>query len=272
MLILMKIRIVFSLLAITILAINVSAQNSNQTRAAALWEEAIRAKGGRERLQTIQNVLIVSKIKVEAPRALETMEARKLYVLPDRAWLRASFPGFEGGLEVVIFSINRRICSVRIAPDAAKLPGRSPCVFPDWAAHVIQDPVTYLLETKWIQPTLIGTRFERTGSKQVDVIEVEVNRLRIDFYLDRETRLPFKSVIKKSDGTSHLAAHSEMTINFSDYISVEGIQMPRKITRESAARPSLVSRQIEHAEYSFNVEYDKSLFDQILPRSHAHLR
>lgn len=272
MLILMKLRVFFSILAIATLASNASAQNSNQTRAAALWEEVIRAKGGRERLQTIQNVLIVSKIKVEAPRDLEPMEARKLYALPDRAWLRASFPGFEGGLEAVILSSDHRICSVKIAPDAAKLPGRSPCLFPDWAAHVIQDPITYLLETKWIQPILIGARTEGTGHKQVDVIEVEVNRLRIDFYLDRETRLPFKSVIKNSAGTSHLAAHPEMTVNFSDYISVQGIQMPRRIFRESAARPSLVSRQTEHAEYSFNVTYDKSLFDQTSPRAPAQLQ
>ncbi len=263
----MKLRIVLCTLFIGILAGHITAQSTTQTpdsnraRAIALWEEVIRAKGGRERLHAVENLQIVSKVKVEAPTSLGLMETRRLYVLPDRAWLRASSAAFPGGLEATIFSIDRRLCTVKITPSEANLPGGSPCSLPGWSAHLIQDPVMYLLETKWIQPKVLGSRAQRSGDRQVDVIEVEVTRMRVDYYLDSKTRLPFKVVINKSAGTAQLAAHPKMTIKFSDYASVDGIQMPRSIVRESAVRPSLPTRDTELAEYSFNVDYDESLFD-----------
>ena len=68
--------------------------------------------------------------------------------------------------------------------------------------HLVQDPVIYLLETKWLQPKILGTRVEGTGSNQmIDVIEAEIEALRVDLYLDIKTRPPFKMVTNVSDGS-----------------------------------------------------------------------
>jgi hypothetical protein len=265
----MNIRIVqrtLSIFAISMLATHGAAQSSsqipdsNRVRAVALWEEVIKAKGGRERLHSIQNILIVSKVNVEAPQKLGPSETRKLYVLPDRALLQASSPQLNVVLEAIVFSIERQLCTVKISPGQAAA-GPSPCSLTAWRPHLIHDPVIYLLETKWLHPRLLGTRVEGRGNNQFDVIEAEINELRVDLYLDRKTRLPFKLVTNVSDGTRQLSARGAVTIMLRDYTSVDGIQMPRSITRESAPRSTMVSRDLEDARYSFNVPYDKSLFE-----------
>lgn len=256
---------ILSILAIGILAVQGAAQSfrqipdSNSARAGALWEETIKAKGGRERLYSIQNVLIVSKVNIEAPQRLGPNETRKLYILPDQALLHASSEQSGVVMEAIVFSIERNLCTVKISPGQAA-PGTSPCSLTTWGPHLVQDPVIYLLETKWLQPKILGTRVEGTGSNQIDVIEAEIKALRVDLYLDIKTRLPFKMVTNVSDGSGRLSARGAVTIRLSDYTSVDGIQMPRSITRESAARSTIVSRDIEDARYSFNVDYEKSLF------------
>ena len=126
--------------------------------------------------------------------------------------------------------------------------------------------MTYLLETRWTRPTILGARVEGSGSNRVDIVEVELTRLRMDFYLDSKTRLPFKLVIKKSEATSRLDAHPKTTINFGDYASFDGIQMPRSIKRETEPqRWAMPDRQTEKAQYRFNVMYDDSLFDERTP-------
>ena len=265
---LMKLRTVLSILAISILVVPLSAhpsnpiQDSNRAQAVALWEEVIKAKGGRGRLHAIKNLLIVSKVKVDARRQVDLMETRRLYVLPDRAWLQATTPALGFSIEARVSSIEDGICRVTVSPKHANVRSVSPCLLTEWGTHLMQDPIVYLLETQWLQPKLTGTRVEEISNKRVDVIEAEINGMRVDFYLDGKTRLPFKLVTNQANGVAQSTRHVVLTVKLEDYANVAGIQMPRKIIRESAARPSMVSRSIEQAEYSFDVEYKKSLFDE----------
>jgi hypothetical protein len=86
-----SVTLVFDLLVvIVILAINVSAKGQaeatdiNRARARQLWEEALQAKGGRDRLHAVQNFLISGEIQVEAVKGSHTTEVQWLHVLPVR--------------------------------------------------------------------------------------------------------------------------------------------------------------------------------------------
>jgi hypothetical protein len=128
-----------------------------------------------------------------------------------------------------------------------------------------EDPVIYLMETKWVRPKLIGARTEGKGKKQVDVVETKFGELRADFYLHRKTRLPFKIV------TDWLGAIGQatglggfQTVELEDYAAVDGILMPRRITREpDIERPvgEIGRRDTERAAYQFNVTYNPKIFD-----------
>ena len=268
----MTLRTVFSIILVFALTVHITAQqaprnhDSNHARAVALWEEVIQAKGGRERLHAVENVLIVSKVNLSTLPQFNPREARRLFVLPDRAWLKGSLHGSTADMEIVVQSIKQGRCTTKMSPTGAPFPGPLPCTFPGASSYLMRDPITYLLETKWIKPQIMTARVEGRGSKRVDIVEVELMRLRMEFYLDNKTRLPFKVVIKKSEANARFDAHPETTIQFSDYAVFDGIQMPRSIKRETQLdRWALPDRETETAQYSFNIVYDKSLFDEQTP-------
>jgi len=78
--------------------------NTNRQRAETLWEEAIRAKGGRERLHSIESFVISSTIDVhvidpgfgsKSPGGHVDQETERLYAMPGKAWLYEFTPQFN---------------------------------------------------------------------------------------------------------------------------------------------------------------------------------
>src|SRR5205814_3405857 len=82
----------------------------SRQRAAALWEEAVRAKGGRERLHSIQNLLISSTIGVRAERGSNVKETERLYVMPGKAWIYTYTPEFDVSLDATVINKERNFC------------------------------------------------------------------------------------------------------------------------------------------------------------------
>ena len=248
-------------------AISASAQGAvqkkydNRARAQALWEEALRAKGGRERLHSVRNFLISSNIDVEAPKGSGITETERLYVLPGKAWIYQFTPHFDVSLEATVINMERNLCMVTLAPARGDVPPLSSCVPTTWAARLIQDPVIYLMETEWVRPVPVRARVEGTGSGQVDVIETKVGDLRVDFYLHRKTRLPTKLVTDDYNGVKQATQRMGLTVHLDKYVNVDGIQMPGRVIRQPDVGWSIVRRDTETARYKFNVEYDKTIFD-----------
>ena len=262
-----KNRVIISLvcfvaaLALTCIAqaqVPVQKADANRVRAEALWEEAIRAKGGRERLHSIQSFLISSTINVEAPRGGGITETERLYALPGRAWLYEFTEHFDVSLEATVINKEQNFCMVTLAPARGDVPSLSYCLPTTWAERLIQDPVIYLMETKWVRPVPVRTRLEG----KVDVIETEVGKLHVDFYLDRKTRLPTKLVTDHYYGENQMTSRMGLTVYLEDYKTIEGIQMPRTVRREPDVGPQIVRRDTERARYKFNVAYDSTIFER----------
>ena len=245
--------------------------DANRQRAETLWEEAIRAKGGRERLHSIESFVISSTIDVfvispgfgsNTPGGHVDSESERLYAMPGKAWLYEFTPGFDVSLEATVINKERNLCMVTLAPvgPMRSVPGLSFCVPTTWSKRLIQDPVLYLMETKWVRPVPVRTRTEGKGRKQQDVVETEVGQLRVDFYLDRKTHLPVKLVTEEYRGDPRAPRTMDLMITFEDYVEVDGIQMPRRVTREPLLT-QVVRRDTERARYKFNVTYDEEIFN-----------
>ena len=99
----------------------------------------------------------------------------------------------------------------------------------------------YLPETKWVKPVPIRVTKDVIGWKPVDVIQTKVDGRRVDYYLDRKTHLPQRVV------TFFESGRVWETYNFSDYININGIQMP------SVQKKGKINFQI-------NPAYDESIF------------
>lgn len=250
--------------------------NADRQRAETLWEEAIRAKGGRERLHSIESFVISSTIDshlIPSPfensspgRDVES-EAERLYVMPGKAWLYEFTPDFAVSLEATVVNKDRNLCLVTLAPIglSRSVPGLSLCLPTVWPERLVQDPVLYLMETKWVRPAPVRTRTEGKGKKQQDVIETQVGQLRVDFYLDRKTHLPAKLVTQEYHGDPRMPRRMDLMVTFGDYVDVDGIQMPRRVIREPLLT-EVVRRNTERARYKFNVTYDEEIFNRPISR------
>jgi len=255
-------RLIICLLITLACAAGTLAQDANRQRAEMLWEEAIQAKGGRTRLHSLENFLISSTIDVNAPSKRVDVTTERLYAMPGKAWLYELTPAYDVSLEATVINTERNLCMVTLAPVGLtqSVPGLSVCVPTIWSERLVQDPVIYLMETNWVRPVPVNTRTEGKGKKQQDVIETEVGKLRVDFYLDRKTHLPAKLITDEYFGDPGLTAHMAQMFTFEDYADVDGIQMPRRVVREPLGI-SFVRRDTEQAKYKFNVAYKEEIFN-----------
>jgi hypothetical protein len=245
--------------------------DADRQRAEALWEEAIRAKGGRERLHSIESFVISSTIDLylitpafgtNAKSDHVDQQTERLYAMPGKAWLYEFTPSFDVSLEATVINMERNLCLVTLAPVGPmhSVPGLSHCVPTIWPKRLVQDPVIYLMETRWVRPKPIHTRTEGKGKKQQDVIETEVGELHFDFYLDRKTHLPIK-LVTEDERDPRMPRRMNLMVTFEDYVEVDGIQMPRRVIREPLLT-QVRRRDTERARYRFNVTYDEKVFNQ----------
>jgi hypothetical protein len=233
----MRVRAIFvlSLLAVVSPAIFLGAQTStvanmtddkSRLKAESLWEQAIAAKGGRERLYAVRNFAVSSKSHFplsQRPDVAAGISEESLYVLPDKWW---SFPDYRPGkmaYSIDVLDFQRETRWHAGPGKKVTLPPRSDldkAVFEDFKYRFRQAQFLYLLETKWAKPTFIGARTDSIGLKTYDVVETviaerEMRRLvregstkrmqveviddergvRADFYLDRKTHLPVRIAI-----------------------------------------------------------------------------
>jgi hypothetical protein len=271
--------VVVSIVAMLALSYGAAAQtpapkeDAERARAAALWEEAVRAKGGRERLRSVQSLLITSTIDARAPRGSNTKDAVRLYAMPGRVWVYTYTPEFDVKVDATVINTDRKLCLVTLAPAHGGVRGLSPCLAETFTQYLLQDPVIYLMETEWVRPVPLRARTEGKGKKQVDVVEVEVGQLRMDFYLDGKTRLPFKIVTEWYGGIGRATGKlGQMEVLLEEYAEVEGVRMPRRVTRrhlpyhrESVTDPPTGIE--ERAHYQFNVTYAPTVFDRPVPKN-----
>lgn len=265
------------IIAPLLLAVSVHAQGAAQKadasreRAVALWEEAIRAKGGHERLLAVENFLISSTVDVQAKRGSAVTETERLYVAPGKAWIFKYTPDYDVSVEATVINPGRNLCMVTMSPvgRSGSVPGLSHCTPTTPTEYLAQDPIIYLMETRWVSPVPVRARTEGKGDKQIDVIETQVGALRVDFYLHRKTRLPFKVVTDQFYGVPQATDKMGLTVYLEKYEVVDGIQMPRRVTREPSVIEStieVVRRDTESARYRFNVSFDEKIFEQPVPR------
>lgn len=190
-------------------AMNITESNQQRTgsqeEAQRLWEQAITAKGGRERLYAVRNMVV-------SWRGNKHVD---LYVFPSKLWRWMDDRPSPIGLAVEMHNLERNLAYLTYPndPESPRRLGQS-----GRGSVPLRDAqLYYLLETRWIRPEPIGVTSGRVGRQAVDVVQTIVDGKRVDFYLDRELHLPLKVAFPAEDerGTYY--------VMFSDYAPVDGI-------------------------------------------------
>jgi hypothetical protein len=230
--------------------------DDNRQEAERLWELAIAAKGGRERLYSVKNLQVSIREKVRyLIRRLPFIE-EDLYVFPGKSWEWNDQRPAIFGFGVDIYNHDQDIRFWYIDHGKGGSYGKdsaSDSIYGNGSLiHLYDIQLRYFMETKWVRPIPVSVQKGKVGRKSVDVVQTIVkgyptrdgkNEKRIAFALDQKTHLPLQVIYKTvTFGQEYTGA-----VPLSDYVDINGIQMPSK---EYGLKTT----------YQFNVDYDEQIF------------
>jgi hypothetical protein len=203
----------------------VAQESQGERRAKELWEQAVAAKGGRERLYGVSSLSMSYEETVRnfLGVVVHRGHVERLYVFPDKSWAWDDGlpPPFR--LSVGLLDIERDVRCTLYAGAAAPTcgPAKQSASPPD--EGLTQAQYLYLLETRWVKPRPVSVSEGSLGLKKVDVLHTRFQNKRVDYFLDRRSHLPLR--VEVFYGASERAT---LTAEFSEYAAVAGVLMPGK--------------------------------------------
>ncbi len=227
----------------------VSGNPVREQRARELWELAIAAKGGRERLYAVRNLLISIGKKHRTV---------KFAVFPDKFWQWADSRPSPLGLNITMYNIEKQLGYWDLGD------GKPPTPRQNWKVphgNLLWQQIMYLMETQWVKPVPYDFGEETLHGRIYDVVFTRVEGDKISYLLDKITHLPaafrYHTLVDKKDRQGKTIATVEVDdpIEFREYTEVNGIQMPSQVSW-SETLPFMPLT------YQINVEYDEQLFEQ----------
>ena len=233
------------LLQVLILSQVTSAQPKQQEPTAdSVWEAAMAAKGGRERLHTVKSLYAMRSLP-------ENDRDYDFYVFPSYSYVY-SYGGRREDVAKVIWN-DKLNCSWWLSPSGK--PAQLIKDEEDDRRGMVEAQLLYLMETRWLKPTILKTEKMRVGFSKVDVVDVEAQGYQARFYLDGKTHLPYKVFFP--DKRILVEGAVGEILQLADYTSVDGIMMPAKITHSFVVAPG---RWKEEVKYEINPPYKEEFF------------
>ena len=226
----------------------------NRQEAERLWELAIAAKGGRERLHSVNNLQISIREKVWYQLRRVPLIAEELYVFPDKSWEWEDQSKTIFGFSLKTYNRAQKIDFWYT--DHGK--GGNLGIVSDYVhgdgglIHLYDVQLRYLMETKWVKPIPVSVQKEKRDGKWVDVVQTIIkgyptrdgtNEERLAFALDQETHLPVMLIYTTVTFGKEYTGEVPLT----DYVEVAGIQVPSKVYDLRTT-------------YQINVDYDDNVF------------
>ncbi len=259
------------------------ADDGSRQEAERLWEQAITAKGGRERLYAIRNFVVSSNSRFRfspRPDVAERIREESLYVLPGKWWNFEDYRPGKMGYRINVLDFD---LAIRWTTGPGRKIPQPPtqdldkAVLEDFRYRFRQAQFLYLLETRWAKPTLVDARSDSIGPNKFDVVETVIAKremrrgvlerssrrlqaeviddereVRADVYLDRKTHLPVRIAIDVKAARGSGKGEMDYVCRLDDYVDIGGIQMPQRVN---------CGDEENRTSYQFNVDYNESIFE-----------
>ena len=240
-------------LSIMIVFAGLPSKTQKETRGDAekLWELAIKAKGGRTKLESVETLLVTSEGEAITSSGKSYIRKRvALAVLPYKIWsyedsmpdvfgITVSMDNYQNNTEYFWANGRKKVKAIEMSPRAKK------------AKAYQNSTIFYLMESRWLKPKILGIAPISSAGVNTYLIQTIVDDRRVDFELDRTTYLPTKIVVYEV-GIDGVSRNSEM--NLMDYVEVDGIKVPQRTQFESQLS--------ERTKFGFNVDYNPSIFER----------
>jgi hypothetical protein len=228
----------------------VAAQNSRE-EAERLWEQAIAAKGGRERLYSISNLQLSVRDKQWWEFRRVPYEVERLYVFPGKSWEWNDQTGSIFGFVIWMRNYEQGIHWTYLdnGKRGTVLPYQDQPMYRGAMSIIINAQLNYLMETRWVKPIPVSVERGKVGRHAVDIVRTVVREYpkgeeSVSFALDRKSHLPRKVIYH----TVVFGKEYSGGLRLSDYAELNGIQMPGKVGRDRTI-------------YQFNVDYNQQVFE-----------
>lgn len=217
-----------------------------QKEAERLWEQAIAAKGGRDRLYAVRNMVISTKKETSSLFNKNRVRREELLVFPNKYWFWDDNRPSVFGLVVSMYNYDSNMSYV--ISEGEPYHQAEPIKNAQKNKAIRNDQLSFLLETKWLKPILVNASAGRVGLRSVNIVETVVDGERVDFAFDRKTHLPVRvSYYDIVNGKTYVNIQS-----FSDYADVGGIKVPMTEQYTDGSKYK--------ASFQFNVEYNEDIF------------
>jgi len=212
-----------------------------------LWEQAIAAKGGRERLDAVRNLIISSRAEYRTSTFKKNhIRQETLYALPNKFWTWNDLRPDVFGLRIEMYNYDTNVKYVISEGEPNNQP--EPITDNKRKDLFLSSLLPVLPESKWLKPVLVKASTGSRGLRPVDVVQTTVNGKRVDFGLDPKTHLlvtvSYYDVVRGKTYVTSLA--------LSDYVEISGIKVPQTIKYDDGTE--------YNQSYQFNVEYNQDLF------------
>lgn len=207
------------------------------------WEQAIAAKGGRDKLESIRTFFWSGEMTVWQGLARRKHLDQMLYVFPDFAWSyqENTHPGLGRSVSHIRYDRGYSLNVDHLRRDSYRYP------LPD-KGYMGSIPAL-LMETHWMKPKLGDCNVDDTA--QAIVVEAEFSGWQYDFHFPRGESLPAK-VVQHPSGQ---IANTEWTLGH--YRKLGGIMLPIMLRQ----RDSIGIVLNLNMKYEINPEVPSSLID-----------
>jgi len=217
-------------------------EDSSLARAKELWEMAVDAKGGRDKLYQVRSLV----------RSDDVGASVDFMVFPDRFFRWADTRPAKLGLVIEMLNFERNF-GYKTFGNPLDL-RRIDSLSPEQRSRLLDPQLYYLLETKWFKPELLKAFKEKFNGKQIDIVEVRVSgygkSFRFKVYLDDRTHLPARI------GALSDERNGEMFdwVDLGDYREIAGIKVPTAISGRGSSWNKVI--------LEINPEYNPEFFER----------
>ena len=201
------------------------------------WERAIEAKGGRERLDAVTNVVISARTRGSS---FET-----LFVMPSKLWAWHDERPTVFGRWLEVTNLDRQ--TQQISMDSRTLPLGKPTPPVMYWMRTLQ--LMLFLETRWQKPTLGQER--RVGLFRSPVVHAAIDRDTFDVLFDKGSGLPSKL-------TNLDVPTWKVEWELRDYRPVQGVMLPHEFRGPAAPLARTATWKMT---FQLNVDYDPRIFE-----------
>jgi len=204
----------------------------------AVWEQAVQAKGGRDRLHRVHSLAVYMK---PAEVNLKGLATNWLFVYPDRYF---EFDGAGAGGRQRAIVVDGR--ADRAAMDATGIPRNARHLGPVEHDRLVLNQVLFLLESAWLQPQPVEVRH--------NVLVVQAAGRTYKLSLNR-ANLPERILSPPIDGQKPKIQYDYRLQRYRDF---QGVMLPARVASTDG-----IHEATWDVDYESDAKYNPKLFERM---------